>query len=138
MANKASKPHSLVVGSGAGGMTMAVLLALAGRRVTLLEATPRVGGLLRRFHRQGVPFDTGFHFTGGFGNALPRCSPLGITDLVHEEPFQFMYLTPTGSRYDWPRGVRAIVNTCPNDSSRPRKIFAYYQAEQDALPTPHV
>lgn len=136
MANKASKPHSLVVGSGAGGMTMAVLLALAGRRVTLLEATPRVGGLLRRFHRQGVPFDTGFHFTGGFDNALPQMlAILGIADLVHEEPFQSsLYLTPTGSRYDWPRGVRAIAEYLSQRFPADReKIFAYYQAEQDAF-----
>ncbi len=136
MADKASKPHSLVVGSGAGGMTMAVLLALAGRRVTLLEATPRVGGLLRRFQRQGVPFDTGFHFTGGFDHALPQMlAMLGIADLVKEEPFQSsLYLTPTGSRYDWPHGVRAIAECLSRRFPADRdKICAYYQAEQDVF-----
>ena len=136
MTDKASKPHSLVVGSGAGGLTMALLLALAGRRVTLLEATPRVGGLLRRFQRRGVPFDTGFHFTGGFDHILPQMlAVLGIADLVREEPFQSsLFLTPTGSRYDWPHGVPAIAEYLSRRFPADRdKIRAYYQTEQDVF-----
>ncbi|MDD4097224.1 MAG: NAD(P)-binding protein [Lentisphaeria bacterium] len=128
--------HSLVVGSGAGGLTMAVLLAAAGRRVTLLEATPRLGGLLRRFHRQGVPFDTGFHFTGGFDHVLPQMlTMLGIADLVQEAPFRSsLYLAPTGQRYDWPHGIDAIAKYLGQRFPFERdKITAWYKTEQEVF-----
>ena len=78
---------ALVVGSGAGGLTLALLLARAGRRVTLVETQPEIGGYLRRFTRDGVRFDTGYHFSGGFTNIMPQMMRvLGIDDLVHAEP----------------------------------------------------
>ena len=57
----------IVVGGGASGLTVTLLLALQGRRVLLLEKAPRLGGALARFRRGRIPFDVGFHFTGGFG-----------------------------------------------------------------------
>ena len=56
----------IVVGSGISGMTLALLLAMNGRSVLLLEKAPIIGGSMARFYREGVPLDTGFHFTGGF------------------------------------------------------------------------
>lgn len=63
----------LVVGSGISGLTAALLLGLNGRSVLLVEKAPHIGGSLARFKLDGVPFDTGFHFTGGF-------SPGGLLD----------------------------------------------------------
>jgi len=60
------KYDAIVVGSGISGMTLALLLGMNGRSVLLLEKGPRIGGSMTRFTRQGIPFDTGFHFTGGF------------------------------------------------------------------------
>lgn len=57
---------SIVVGSGASGLSMALLLAMNGKKVLLLEKHWYLGGSLTRFRKKGVPFDTGFHFTGGF------------------------------------------------------------------------
>jgi all-trans-retinol 13,14-reductase len=54
----------LVIGAGPAGLTTAILLAKAGRKVVLAERAAHVGGGLRGFHRAGVHFDTGFHFTG--------------------------------------------------------------------------
>ena len=98
--------HSVVVGAGAGGLAMALLLARAGRRVTLLEATPRLGGSLQRFVRGGIPFDTGFHFTGGMDGVLRQMlAVLGIDDLVREEPLgNRIYLAETGRMVVIPSG----------------------------------
>ena len=67
-----SLKETLVVGAGAAGLTIALLLAKAGRKVSLIETQAGIGGYLRRFSRQGLRFDTGFHFTGGFGDTLPQ------------------------------------------------------------------
>ncbi len=56
----------IVVGGGISGLTVTLLLARQGRRVLLLEKGPRLGGSIARFRRGAVPFDVGFHFTGGF------------------------------------------------------------------------
>ncbi|MBL0715024.1 MAG: NAD(P)/FAD-dependent oxidoreductase [Desulfosarcina sp.] len=57
---------SIIVGSGISGMTLALLMAMNRHSVLLLEKNPRIGGAMARFYRKGIPFDTGFHFTGGF------------------------------------------------------------------------
>ncbi|MFH1260163.1 MAG: FAD/NAD(P)-binding protein [Elusimicrobiota bacterium] len=62
------KYDDLVVGSGVSGLTIALLLGMSDRSVLLLEKNSSIGGSLARFYRQGVPFDTGFHFTGGLTN----------------------------------------------------------------------
>lgn len=63
-----SRYDHLVVGSGISGLTAALLLGLSGRSVLLIEKAPRIGGSMARFRLNGVPFDTGFHFTGGFSS----------------------------------------------------------------------
>ena len=79
--------QTLVVGSGAGGMTLALLLGRAGRNVTLIESQPTIGGYLRRFTRDGVRYDTGYHFSGGFDGVMRQMTQvLGIDDLVAAEP----------------------------------------------------
>lgn len=55
----------LIVGGGIAGLTMARLLSLLDARVLLVEKDAELGGSSKRFMLDGVPFDTGFHFTGG-------------------------------------------------------------------------
>jgi all-trans-retinol 13,14-reductase len=57
----------VVVGSGMGGLTCALLMAKEGFKVCVLEQHYRTGGCLHRFFRKRVPFDTGFHYLGGVG-----------------------------------------------------------------------
>ena len=79
------KYDEIVVGSGISGMTLALLLGLNGRSVLLLEKSSQIGGSMARFHRNGIPFDTGFHFTGGLyrnGILHDMLTALGIEDLI--------------------------------------------------------
>lgn len=66
--------RTIVIGAGVAGMTAALLLARYGHEVTLVEAFHRAAPTLRGFHRQGVYFDTGLHYTGSFapGEILDR------------------------------------------------------------------
>lgn len=51
----------VVVGGGLAGITAALALAEQGRRVTVLEARPRLGGATYSFRRGALTVDTGAH-----------------------------------------------------------------------------
>ncbi|MFI5530811.1 hydroxysqualene dehydroxylase HpnE [Kitasatospora sp. NPDC051853] len=55
------EPSAVVVGGGLAGITAALRLAEAGRRVTLVETRPRLGGLAFSFRRGELTVDNGQH-----------------------------------------------------------------------------
>ena len=55
---------TIVIGSGAGGLTTAALLALDGQRVLVLERHAVLGGCLQAYHRNGFEWDVGLHYMG--------------------------------------------------------------------------
>lgn len=113
---------NIVVGSGASGLSMALLLALNGRKVLLLEKGFYIGGSLTRFRKKGIPFDVGFHFTGGFtpGGILDEMlKTLGIREEI--EPIYLMeaeanrYVFERDHKtYDIPGGVDAFKQALKN------------------------
>src|SRR5580692_1247573 len=106
---------SIVVGSGIAGLTAARILAQNGKRVLLLEKASILGGSLARFRVEGIPYDVGFHFTGGFtddrnGVLDDILSLLGVRDRIHPIYFprdachrmifpanKFEYIVPAGT-----------------------------------------
>jgi protoporphyrinogen oxidase len=56
-------PHSVVVGAGAVGLTVAFRLRQAGHRVTILERAPVVGGLTAAHTVGPVTWDRHYHVT---------------------------------------------------------------------------
>ena len=77
-----------VVGGGIAGLVVARRLAMAGRSVTLLEASDRLGGTVARHTVGGIDLDAGaesFSVRGGTVAALAREIGLGA-DIV--EPAQ--------------------------------------------------
>jgi phytoene dehydrogenase-like protein len=125
------KYDHVVVGSGVSGMTAALLLALNGRKVLLLEKAPAIGGSMARFRCQGVPFDTGFHFTGGFSAGGLMCEMLqilGIRNQIH--PLHFSNSTPvrfvfeqTGESFEFPATREKLQAS----------LMAYFPADADAV-----
>jgi all-trans-retinol 13,14-reductase len=56
---------AIVIGSGIGGLTAAVLLGLhAGKRVLVLERHYEAGGFTHTFRRPGYDWDVGLHYIG--------------------------------------------------------------------------
>ncbi|WP_166876600.1 NAD(P)/FAD-dependent oxidoreductase [Salinibacterium sp. ZJ450] len=78
----------VVVGGGVGGLVVARDLAAAGARVTLLEASDRLGGQVRRHTVAGIDLDTGaeaFAVRGGAVQQLATLLGLG-GDIVPPAP----------------------------------------------------
>jgi phytoene dehydrogenase-like protein len=111
-----TKYDHIVVGSGISGLTATLILARQGRRVLLIEKAPRLGGSLARFTRHGIPFDTGFHFTGGLipGGLLHRMLELlGLSEAVEpvfmDAHHAHRFVLESENRIvDLPSGVRAL------------------------------
>jgi phytoene dehydrogenase-like protein len=117
-------------------MTLALLLGLNGRSVLLLEKSSRIGGSMARFYKNGIPFDTGFHFTGGFaqnGILNGMLAVLGIHELIKP-----VYLTDAKKNqfvieeeqlaFDCPTGYRAAI-ACMKEyfPSEARAIDRYFE-----------
>jgi phytoene dehydrogenase-like protein len=125
------KYDHIVVGSGISGMTMSLILGLNGRKVLLLEKGPTIGGSMSRFRRGGIPFDTGFHFTGGLqkGGILDDIlSVLGIHDLIqpiflNEDNASQFILESDGKLYAVPYGVARMKH----------RFKDYFPAEAGAI-----
>ncbi|MBW6510486.1 MAG: NAD(P)/FAD-dependent oxidoreductase [Desulfuromonadaceae bacterium] len=93
-----------VIGGGISGMTAALLLAKHGRRTVLIEQAPRLAPLVGGFQRDGVNFDTGFHYAGGLapGESLHLfLRYLGLLD-----PLQIKAFDPAGfDRFQFADGM---------------------------------
>lgn len=57
----------IIIGSGISGLTAAAILARKGKKVIIVEKKPRPGGTLKRFKRDSISFDVGFHATSSLG-----------------------------------------------------------------------
>lgn len=74
----------VIIGSGLGGLVCAHILSKAGKHVLVLEKEVQPGGCLQSYRRDGLAFDTGFHYVGGLdeGQALHAVfKMLGLTEL---------------------------------------------------------
>ena len=59
---------TIVIGSGASGLTTAALLSkLYGQNVLILERHDRPGGCLHQFKERSCTFNTGCHYVGNLG-----------------------------------------------------------------------
>jgi len=141
------KVDTIVIGSGISGMTMSLILARCGQRVLLLEKARNVGGSLARFRRGGLPFDTGFHFTGGFeegGIMREAFSMLGIMDRI--EPL-FLYgegasriiFEREGADFTLPLGYRQMTDSVasyfPKEERGVREYFRKVREVCDRTPS---
>lgn len=68
---------SIVIGSGAGGLTTAVALSRAGHRVLVLERHYLPGGWCHSFNLEGYQFSPGVHYIG-------ECQPGGQMREIYE------------------------------------------------------
>lgn len=127
------KYDDVVVGAGSSGLALSQLLAMNGRKVLLIEKGPSIGGGFVRFRKNGVPFDTGFHFTGGFtedGILNDMLNVLGIREYINpiflHEGKENRYVFENGEKiYEVPSGVQRFIDT----------LKEYFPHEHSAIDT---
>jgi phytoene dehydrogenase-like protein len=106
---------TIVIGSGAGGLTVALALARAGEQVLVLEQHSHPGGLCHSFYRGGYRFSPGVHYMGqlGPGGSLRRIyEGLGVADdlaFFEINPRGFEHIRIGDEVFDLPAGKDAMV-----------------------------
>ncbi|RJQ13963.1 MAG: NAD(P)/FAD-dependent oxidoreductase [Nitrospiraceae bacterium] len=137
----------IVVGSGISGLTMALILGMNGRKVLLLEKNPFIGGSISRFYKNGIPFDTGFHFTGGLqkgGILYDILTVLEVRDLIRpiflsQDRANCFFIESEGRQYEVPYGIDNIKNKFkeyfPEETSAIDRYFGMVQKVCDDTPS---
>ena len=133
----------IVIGSGAGGLTAAVALAQAGKKVLVLEQHDRPGGWTHSFTLNGYRFSPGVHYIGDLheGGGLRRIyDGLGVS-----QDLTFVELNPDGydhifigdRRIDFPRGrenlIERLKGEFPHEASGIDSYFADMAAMIEGL-----
>ncbi len=101
---------TIVIGSGAGGLTTAVALAQAGQKVLVCEQHEVPGGWTHSFTLEGYRFSPGVHYIGGLGpggHMRTIYEGLGVSqDLIFCEinPDGFDHVWVGNQRFDIPKG----------------------------------
>ncbi len=105
-----------VIGAGVSGLSCALILARHGKKVVVLEQHPRLAPVLRGFKRNGMFFDSGFHYVGGLGDDGPLWPLLRYLGLdvgleltpFNPEGFDCLHNCTTGQRLCMPVGFENI------------------------------
>ncbi|MFZ5445870.1 MAG: phytoene desaturase family protein [Myxococcota bacterium] len=122
------KFDAIVIGSGMGGLTAAVLLAKEGRkRVLVLEQHYRLGGYTHTFTRPGYEWDVGVHYVGQVGE---KGQLRGAYERLTEGRLRWAALPDVydrvelgGRGYDFPSGTRRWLE----------RMVQYFPREEVAL-----
>ena len=106
----------IVIGSGAGGLTAALALAQAGKKVLVCEQHEVPGGWCHSFTLEGYRFSPGVHYIGGLqpGGHMRRIyEGLGVSqDLVFCEinPDGYDHIFIGDEQFDIPKGKETYID----------------------------
>lgn len=119
---------TIVIGSGAGGLTTAALLALDGQRVLVLERHAVLGGCLQAYHRNGFEWDVGLHYMGEVqrkNSGLSRLFTKVSRGKLEWAPMPDVYnrIVVAGKTYDCVAGTEAYKD----------QLKTYFPAEARAI-----
>ncbi len=127
----------VIIGSGLGGLSTAVILAKNGYQVTVLEQGHQIGGCLQCFRRGDALFDTGMHYIGSAdpGQTLHTILRyLGIHDHIHLSrlnPSGYDIVSLNGDHYRFANGKEPFVETLAQHFPQSRdELHRYYDLIQ--------
>ena len=108
----------LIIGSGIGGLTAAILLLKLGCRVTVVEKNPLPGGLMRSYRRDGIDCPVGVHYMGALAEGQPLRRMFDYLGVAAQIPLERMGSAGVIDRYifddftfDLPEGIGAFAES---------------------------
>ncbi len=152
MASLPSFPEKvLIIGSGVGGLSAAIILAQLGFEVTVFEKNSQPGGLMRSYRRDGIECPVGVHYLGSLdqGQILRRffdylgvsatipVARMGENGIIDRYLFDGAADHPHPASFDLPPGIDAFAEklkqTFPDEREKIRKIIAPIHKAADQL-----
>ncbi len=136
----------IVIGAGVSSITSAITLAKKGYHVAIVEKANCTAPLLRGFSRQGVHFDTGFHYTGGLGSGEPLdifFRYLGLSEHItsfpyNEDGFDIFNCESPEIEFKFPTGFSRLqdrlCNVFPDEHSAINNYLLQVRTACNALP----
>ena len=139
----------LIIGSGIGGLSTAIILTKLGFDVTVLEKNAQAGGLLRSYTREGIECAVGVHYLGSLdkGQILRKFFDyLGVTEAIPVtrlgengiiDQYIFDSSGSPSSTFDLPHGLDAYAENLklafPREWEKIDKIIVPIQKAADQL-----
>jgi len=119
---------AIVIGSGAGSMAAAALLAHAGSRVLVLEQHYVPGGFTHTFTRKQYRWDVGVHAVGEMGPGSP---PAQLLSALTDGKLEWASLGPVYDAFHYPDGVN--VDYPDNPATFRANLRAAFPRERAAI-----
>ncbi len=111
--------HSIVIGSGIGGLCNAALLAQLGHKVCVLEQHYTAGGFTHSYEREGFEWDVGVHYIGEVHK--PHSMLRRLFDVISDGELKWAPMDPVydriivgGRRVDLVAGREALKASLKN------------------------
>ncbi|WP_317898436.1 phytoene desaturase family protein [Aurantibacillus circumpalustris] len=112
-----SEFDTIIIGSGAGGLTAAICLAKAGQKVLVLEQHYVPGGWCHSFHLNGQRFSPGVHYIGLLDEGQSTSNlykALGIANelvFFRMNPKAYEHCLVGNQKIDMPAGIDALYES---------------------------
>lgn len=133
----------VVIGSGLGGLSTALILAINGYKVCVLEKNNQIGGTLQTFSRKGCCYDTGLHYLGSLdkGQILHKFfTYFGILDMLELRRMDndgFDIINLGGKEYKYGMGYqnfeKQMVLSFPEEEKAIKKYIKKVQDVSDSF-----
>lgn len=130
----------IVIGSGLGGLEVALSMAQQGMKVLVLERQKQAGGCMQSYRRGALQLDTGLHYIGGLeqGSQLRQeFERLGLMQLPWEQmdADNFEEIHINNHIFHWPQGIkqfiRAMKGYFPHESAGLDKYQSLLSSNDD-------
>ena len=90
---------ALVIGSGIGGLSMAIILSKLGYSVTVIEKNQQPGGMLRSYVRRGIHCNVGVHYLGALDKGQVLYRLFDYLGILEKLPLKRMGVDAPVDRY---------------------------------------